>query len=112
MPNASARHPVASQRHPADPENTKFTYMTNDPIPVIAGGNQGEVLAALKEFYNVYLYSNSAHSCYGTGAKDCKNIANPVPGGPAPTNPDPSKVKVITGSGVTPAPNPVMKAEE
>ncbi|APW38793.1 hypothetical protein RD110_17575 [Rhodoferax koreense] len=55
--------------------------MANDPVPVIAAGNPGDAWAALKEFANVRAKSNSAHSCYGTGATDCITIANPVAGG-------------------------------
>lgn len=58
--------------------NVKFSYMTNDPVPVIAAGNPGEVWAALMELYNVVHFDNSAHSCYGTGAgmcNDCKPCA-------------------------------------
>jgi filamentous hemagglutinin len=91
-------------------ENIKFTYMANDPIPVIAGGNPGEVMAALKEFYNVYLYNNSAHSCYGTGAAGCTTIANPVPGGPQPTKQDPSLIRVFRGSAIGTDPQPAIVA--
>jgi filamentous hemagglutinin len=67
------------------------------PVPVIAAGNAGEVWAALKEFYNVVRFDNSAHSCYGTGAQGCAMIANPVPGGPVPMNQQPGTLRVYRG---------------
>lgn len=79
------------------PENTTFTYMPNDPVPVIAAGNPGDAWAALKEFANVWATSNSAHSCYGTGAAGCVNIANPVPGGPVAKNPQSQNVITYRG---------------
>jgi filamentous hemagglutinin len=71
--------------------------MTNDPVPVIAAGNPGDAWAAFKEFFNVLSSNNSAHSCYGTGAAGCATIANPVPGGPVPTNQQPGSIRVYRG---------------
>jgi hypothetical protein len=87
--------------------NVKFSYMTNDPVPVIAAGNPGEVWAALKEFYNVVLSNNSAHSCYGTGTKGCATIANPVPGGPVPTNQQSGTLQVYRGGKLV-SPEPAL----
>ncbi len=61
-------------------------HAVNDPVSVVAAGNPGDALAAIIEFYNVLKTSNSAHSCYGTGAPGCATIANPVRGGPQPIN--------------------------
>ncbi|PZP97128.1 MAG: hypothetical protein DI587_18275 [Variovorax paradoxus] len=84
-----------------------ITYMTNDAVSVIAAGNSGDALAALKEFYNVVMQSNSAHSCYGTGATKCTTIANPVDGGPVPTSQQSRQVKVhSSGQGPTPEVKP------
>ena len=69
-----------------------FIYIANDPVPVVAAGNRGDAVAALKEFWNVMFSGNSAHSCYGTGATGCSTIANPIPGGPVPTNQQPGNV--------------------
>jgi filamentous hemagglutinin len=77
--------------------NITYTYMTNDPVPVIAAGNQGDAWAALKELFNVAAKNNSAHSCYGTGAAGCTTIANPVLGGPVPTNQNPELIRVYQG---------------
>ncbi|MDR6741115.1 filamentous hemagglutinin [Herbaspirillum sp. 1173] len=74
-----------------------YTYMANDPIPVIAAGNPGDVIAALKEFYNVIVSSNSAHSCYGTGARECASIMNPVANGPVPSNQQPDLIRSYRG---------------
>jgi len=81
----------------AGTRNITYTYMANDPVSVIAAGNPGDALAALREFINVWKYSNSAHSCYGTGAVGCSTIANPVPGGPVPTNQQPNNVFIYEG---------------
>ncbi|MCU4117468.1 hypothetical protein [Variovorax sp. N23] len=78
--------------------NITATYMTNDPVSVIAAGNPGDAMGAIFEFYNVMKTSNSAHSCYGTGAAGCATIANPVPGGPLPTNQHMNNVQVIRGA--------------
>lgn len=76
----------AATRATKTPENTSFTYMRNDPVPVIAAGNAGDAYAAFKEFFNVLTTSNSAHSCYGTGASGCATIATPASGGPVPSD--------------------------
>jgi len=78
-------------------KNITFTYMVNDPVPVIAAGNPGDAMAAFKEFFHVLSSDNSAHSCYGTGAAGCTTIANPVPGGPVPTNQNPGLIRVYRG---------------
>lgn len=80
-----------------NPENVNFTYMRNDPVSVIAAGNPGDATAAIKEFWNVMFSNNSAHSCYGTGAAGCATIANPVPGGPVPTNQRPQNIMTYQG---------------
>ena len=71
-----------------------YTYFANDPVSVIAAGNPGDAISAFKDLSNVIKTSNSAHSCYGTGAKDCSTIANPVPGGPTPTNQNSDLIRV------------------
>lgn len=81
-----------------NPEKTTFTYMRNDPIPVIAAGNDGDFWAALKEFANVWAHNNSAHSCYGTGAIGCSTIASPTTGGPKSTDQQPSNVVSFRGN--------------
>jgi len=86
---------------PEKKNNVTYTYMANDPIPVIAAGNSGDALAALKEFYNVIVSSNSAHSCYGTGAPECSTIANPVPNGVAPSNQQPDLIRTYKGGVLT-----------
>ena len=78
-------------------KDVTFTYFANDPVAVIAAGNPGDALAAFKEFFNVLTKDNSAHSCYGTGAAGCATIANPVPGGPIPTNQDPNLIRIYRG---------------
>ena len=78
-------------------DNITFTYMRNDPVPVIAAGNPGDAWTAFKEFFNVVLTNNSAHSCYGTGAPGCATIANPVRGGPVPTNQQPDSIRTFKG---------------
>ncbi|MBC7682381.1 MAG: hemagglutinin repeat-containing protein, partial [Ferruginibacter sp.] len=65
--------------------NVRATYMANDPVSVIAAGNPGDAMAAFREFYNM-VKSNSAHSCYSSGAAGCVTIASPLPNGPQPTN--------------------------
>nr|WP_145544724.1 hemagglutinin repeat-containing protein [Variovorax boronicumulans] len=92
---ASAANRVIVNDTP-DPR-VSITYMANDPVSVIAAGNPGDALAALKEFYNVVMKSNSAHSCYGTGATGCTTIANPVAGGPVPMSPNTGEVRVYRG---------------
>jgi filamentous hemagglutinin len=82
-----------------------YTYMRNDPIPVIAAGNPGDAWAAFKEFFSVLRTNNSAHSCYGTGASGCVDIANPVLGGPTPTNPTPGNVVTVRWSAAADAAN-------
>jgi filamentous hemagglutinin len=73
---------------PSSQNNVDYTFMKNDPVAVIAGLNglfgDGNMGSALVEFKNVYAKSNSAHSCYGTGAKDCVTISNPISTGPEP----------------------------
>ncbi|HRK57480.1 MAG TPA: hypothetical protein PLQ67_08165, partial [Burkholderiaceae bacterium] len=87
-------------------ENISFTYLANDLVSVIVGGNSGSFSASLKEFVNVLFKDNSAHSCYGTGAWGCATIANPVAGGPVPTNQNPSLIRVIRGDSIlTPTPS-------
>jgi filamentous hemagglutinin len=83
-------------------QNITATYMTNDPVSVIAAGNPGDAMAAILEFYNVVKSSNSAHSCYGTGATGCATIASPVPGGPQPTNQQPGNVVTYQGGQLVP----------
>jgi len=78
-------------------KNITYTYMANDPVPVIAAGSPGDALAAMLEFSNVLATNNSAHSCYGTGASGCSTIANPVPGGPVPTNQNQALIRVYRG---------------
>ena len=94
------KEPLAVQRQ------VSFAYLANDPVSVIIGGNAGSLTASLKEFVNVLLKDNSAHSCYGTGAMGCATIANPVVGGPVPTNQNPNLIRVIRGDSIfTPAPS-------
>ncbi len=83
--------------------NVTFTYMANDPVSVIAAGNPGDAVAALREFFNVVTKDNSAHSCYGTGAPGCATIANPVPGGPVPTQQNPNLIRVYRGFDLAPS---------
>jgi filamentous hemagglutinin len=75
----------------------QFIYMQNDPVPVIAAGNPGDAVAAIREFWNVLNTSNSAHSCYGSGASGCTTIASPVPGGPVPKNQQSTGVVIFRG---------------
>ena len=79
-----------------------FVHMANDAISVIAAGNAGDALNALTEFVNIASKNNSAHSCYGTGAPGCVTIANPVPGGPSPTNQRSEDVKIYRGGVLLP----------
>ncbi|MBA5688164.1 hemagglutinin repeat-containing protein [Rugamonas apoptosis] len=73
-----------------------YTYMANDPVPVLAGLNgifgPGKLIDSVIEFGNVYNNSNSAHSCYGSGANGCVTIADPLPFGQLPTNQNNSNV--------------------
>ena len=73
-------------------QNITATYMANDPVSVIAAGNPGDAWAAFKEFANVVGKDNSAHSCYGSGAKGCTSIASPLLNGPQPINQNPSNI--------------------
>ena len=80
-------------------EQITFTYLANDPVSVIAAGNPGDALAAFKELSRVIDTNNSAHSCYGTGVAGCSTIANPVQGGPVPTNQNPDLIRIYRGDG-------------
>jgi filamentous hemagglutinin len=61
-----------------DPGN-QLNYLShpNDPINVIVAGEKGDTGAAWKEWWRVFTSSNSAHSCYGTGAAGCAKIEAP-----------------------------------
>ena len=61
-----------------DPGN-QLNYLShpNDPINVIVAGEKGDTGAAWKEWWRVFTTSNSAHSCYGTGAAGCAKIEAP-----------------------------------
>ncbi|MCF8148413.1 MAG: hypothetical protein K9J50_07610, partial [Sulfuritalea sp.] len=61
-------------------DNVTFSYFKNDPIPVGTGGNPG--VMSLSEFWNVLTTSNSAHSCYGTGAAGCQQVQILSPNAP------------------------------
>jgi len=61
-------------------ENITFTYFKNDPVPVVTGGNPGVI--SLTEFWKVLTTSNSAHSCYGTGAAGCSQVEILAPKAP------------------------------
>ncbi|WP_426074338.1 hemagglutinin repeat-containing protein [Janthinobacterium sp. DSP2-3-3] len=76
----------------SDKELYRYTYMKNDPIPVLTTMNPGNVIASIFEFINVYNTSYSAHSCYGTGAKGCATVSNPVSGYDFPTKQDPNNI--------------------
>lgn len=91
--------------------NITFTYMTNDPVSVIAAGNPGDAWSAFKEFFNVVSKDNSAHSCYGTGAAGCSTIANPVPGGPVPTNQNPGLIRGYRGGELV-SPQPIISGSQ
>ena len=97
----------AAKRIIQDPERLQnqvgFTYFANDPVSVIAAGNPGDALAAMREFFNVVTKDNSAHSCYGTGAAGCVSIANPVPGGPVPAQQNPNLIRVYRGGELAPS---------
>jgi hypothetical protein len=87
--------------------NWTHTYMANDPVSVIAAFNPGDFWGAFKEFYNVYAMSNGAHSCYGSGSFGCSTIANPVPGGPVPTNQNSGLIRVYRGGELV-SPQPIV----
>ncbi|WP_226941545.1 hemagglutinin repeat-containing protein [Janthinobacterium violaceinigrum] len=76
----------------SDKELYRYTYMKNDPIPVLTTMNPGNIIASLVEFINVYNTSYSAHSCYGTGALGCVTVSNPVPGYDFPKKQDPNNI--------------------
>jgi len=95
----------------AGKKNVTFTYMANDPVPVIAAGNPGDAMAAFKEFFHVLSSDNSAHSCYGTGAAGCTTIANPVSGGPVPTNQNPGLIRVYRGGELV-NPQPIISGSQ
>ena len=61
-------------------KNITFTYFPNDPVPVVAGGNPGVI--SLSDFWKVLTTSNSAHSCYGTGAAGCEQVEILTPNAP------------------------------
>ncbi|NML25120.1 hemagglutinin repeat-containing protein [Zoogloea dura] len=61
-------------------ENIRYAYFKNDPVSVVAGGNPG--VLSLSEFWNVLTTSNSAHSCYGTGAAGCQQVQYLTPDAP------------------------------
>jgi len=66
--------------HLGNREKITFSYFKNDPIPVGTGGNPG--VMSLSEFWNVLTTSNSAHSCYGTGAAGCQQVQILSPNAP------------------------------
>ena len=61
-------------------DNITFNYFKNDPVPVATGGNPG--VMSLSEFWEVLQTSNSAHSCYGTGASGCRQVEILTPNSP------------------------------
>lgn len=64
-------------------DNITFSYFSNDPVSVLAGGNTG--VTSLSDLWQVFRRDNSMHSCYGTGAKDCTQVEIPNPNGNAGT---------------------------
>lgn len=62
----------------------RFAYFSNDSVPVVAGGNPG--VLSLSEFWNILTTSNSAHSCYGTGAAGCQQVQYLTPDAPKGAN--------------------------
>ncbi|SFX45807.1 adhesin HecA family 20-residue repeat-containing protein [Janthinobacterium lividum] len=76
----------------SDKELYRYTYMKNDPIPVLTTMNPGNVIASMFEFINVYNTSYSAHSCYGTGAAGCATVSNPIAGDTFATKQDPGNI--------------------
>ncbi|MCC7601104.1 hemagglutinin repeat-containing protein, partial [Janthinobacterium sp. FW305-129] len=76
----------------SDKELYRYTYMKNDPIPVLTTMNPGNIIASIFEFINVYKTSYSAHSCYGTGAKGCVTVSNPAPGYDFSEKQDPNNI--------------------
>lgn len=64
--------------------NITFNYFANDPVAVVAGGNPG--VLSLSEFWQVLRTSNSAHSCYGTGAAGCRQTEILSPNAPQGAN--------------------------
>jgi len=71
-------------------KNITFSYFANDPVAVGAGGNPG--VLSLSEFWQVLQTSNSAHSCYGTGASGCRQVEILTPNAPEGSNQDNSNL--------------------
>lgn len=81
---------------PAKADRIEFSYFANDPVAVVAGGNPGVV--SLSELWRVFTTSNSAHSCYGTGAAGCRQVQYPVPNAPPGAVQDASTLVRVTPS--------------
>lgn len=65
-------------------KNITFAYLATDPVSVVAGGNPGVI--SLSEFWKVLTTSNSAHSCYDTGAAECAQVEILTPSAPKDAN--------------------------
>ena len=65
----------------AEKSQITFNYFSNDPVATsnFSGGNPG--VWTVNDLWQVFATNNSMHSCYGTGAADCKQVENPMPGG-------------------------------
>ena len=89
-----------------DKDNITFNYFKNDPVPVATGGNPG--VLSLSEFWQVLKTSNSAHSCYGTGAAGCRQTEILSPNAPQGANQDNSNlIRYKGGQQVDASNNPI-----
>jgi filamentous hemagglutinin len=61
-------------------DNITFSYFKNDPVSVATGSNPGVI--SLSEFWKMIDTTNSAHSCYGTGAAGCQKVEILSPNAP------------------------------
>ena len=92
---------------PSKNRNITFNYFKNDPVPVMAGGNPG--VMSLAEFFKVVNTSNSAHSCYGTGAAGCSQVEILTPNEPSnATQNNDSLIRFVGGRQVDAQGNPVL----
>lgn len=81
---------------PVKADRIAFSYFSNDPVAVIVGGNPGGV--SLANLLHMFSASNSAHSCYGTGAAGCQQVQYLAPNPPHGAVQDTSSLVRVTPS--------------
>ncbi len=101
---------AAVQGPKGDKSSITFNYFKTDPVPVATGGNPG--VLSLSEFWQVLKTSNSAHSCYGTGAAGCRQTEILSPNAPSGATQDNSDlVRYKGGIQVDSNNNPINTAK-